>query len=233
MDAHRVPLAVAFARSVNPYMTGYNCLYSHKLVEQGEPYAEGRGRRFGTVRTIRRRAGRTDGGGGAYTAVSGRCRTIADAARGLDRAEAARRGDRHHRARPDARHELITGAVLALAVAGWAVALRACCSARLAVNTDHIRRWLQAIVGLAGATIRTGGALLAVIAKRASPRTDVSSFVHGPADEPGANGRRATAVLAASLAPDSFVVRTPADENRVLIHRLAPAQRTPDPLWLA
>ncbi len=131
------------------------------------------------------------------------------------------------------RHELITGAVLALAVAGWAVALRACCSARLAVNTDHIRRWLQAIVGLAGATIRTGGALLAVIAKRASPRTDVSSFVHGPADEPGANGRRATAVLAASLAPDSFVVRTPADENRVLIHRLAPTQRTPDPLWLA
>ncbi len=130
-------------------------------------------------------------------------------------------------------NELITGAVLALALSGWALALRACCGARLAVGPDHIRPWLRAIVGLTGATIRTGGALLAAIFRRASPRTDVSTFVHGPASEPRANARRATAVLTASLAPDSFVVRTPADENRVLIHRLAPARRTPDPLWLA
>ncbi len=130
------------------------------------------------------------------------------------------------------KNELATGGLLAIAVAGWVLALRASCSARLAVGTDHIRPWLRAIVGLTGATVRTGGALLAAIAGRASPRTDVSLFVHGSANEPRANARRATAVLAASLAPDSFVVRTPADENRVLIHRLAAARRRPDPLWM-
>lgn len=130
-------------------------------------------------------------------------------------------------------NELLTGVVLAVAIAGWALALRACCGAQLAVGTDHVRPWLRTIAGLPGATVGTGGALLAAIVGRASPRTEESAFIHGSADEPRANARRATAVLIASLAPDSFVVRTPAGEDHVLIHRLARARRAPDALWLA
>ena len=129
-------------------------------------------------------------------------------------------------------NELVTGGLLAVVAAGWALALRASCGARFTVSAAHLRPWLRSLGAIPGAIMRTGWALLAVIAGRASPRTEVSLFIHGPADEPQTNARRATAVLAASLAPDSFVVRTLAGKDRVLIHRLTPAQRAPDPLWL-
>ncbi|MBV8972858.1 MAG: Na+/H+ antiporter subunit E [Sphingomonadaceae bacterium] len=127
--------------------------------------------------------------------------------------------------------ELWTGGGLALAVAGWTIAARACHARMLGIGADHLRPWLLALAGLPWATLRTAGVLVAALFGRQGPGATVSPFVHGPADAAGDNGRRATAVLAASLAPDSFVVRTPQGEDKVLVHRLV-AGNAPDPRWL-
>ncbi len=120
--------------------------------------------------------------------------------------------------------ELATGAGVAVAAAGWTLAARAGHGRWLAVGADHLAPWGRALAELPWATLRTAGALVAALFGRA-PQSEAAPFVHGPADAAADNGRRATAVLAASLAPDSFVVRTPQGEDRALIHRIVPATK--------
>ncbi len=131
------------------------------------------------------------------------------------------------------RSEVWTGAVLALAMVGWRLVLHAGDTRRLAAGRDHLAPWGRALASLPWATMRTGGALIAALFGHSPQPSTTTAFVHGPADAPADNGRRATAVLAASLAPDSFVVRTPEGEDRALIHSIVPARRKPDPRWLA
>ena len=103
---------------------------------------------------------------------------------------------------------------------------------RFRLGTDHPYRYLRAIAELPLATARTGGALIAAIGGRIPPGTERVTFIHGSADDPRNNGRRATAVFAASLAPDSFVVRTPQHENLALIHHIVLKRTPPDSQWL-
>jgi hypothetical protein len=56
-------------------------------------------------------------------------------------------------------------------------------------------------------------------------------FRTGGIDDPAARTRRAIAVLAASLAPDRFVVRAAALEGRVILHDISDNSR-PDSEWL-
>ena len=130
------------------------------------------------------------------------------------------------------KHEAVTGAVLAVATACFALILQRCGSRRFHFGVEHLRPLVRAIAAVPLATARTAGALLAAVAGRAPPGLTAASFARGCADDAGTNARRATAVLAASLAPDSFVVRLARDSDVALVHRIVPAVGRPDPGWL-
>ncbi|MBV9841935.1 MAG: hypothetical protein JOY99_10500 [Sphingomonadaceae bacterium] len=130
-----------------------------------------------------------------------------------------------------------TEAATALILAGLLVAWCFTDAARVRAVAEwgeHLRRWWSAIVHLAPAVLHTGAKLV-----RAAVRGDVRGralvipFVHGPQDDPSDGARRATAVLAASLAPDSFVVRLPPGRDKAVLHAIVAPPELPDPRWLA
>lgn len=129
--------------------------------------------------------------------------------------------------------EAATGAVLASLAVLWAGAVRGHAWRRLAFSRGHVRPWLRTLAGLVPATVRTGMALARVAALGGSPAKSIQHrFVRGEEDAPRDRGRRATALLAASLAPDSFVLRAEPSRDVVTLHAIVPAADDPDPHWL-
>lgn len=124
-------------------------------------------------------------------------------------------------------------ALLALASAAWAVRVGREPARGFAFSRAHLRPWARTVAGLPGKVARTGVALGRVVIAGGSPgRALTTPFCAGAADDPADRARRATAVLAASLAPDSFVVRA----NRGTTAHIHVITRDPppsDPDWLA
>ncbi|HEX5314655.1 MAG TPA: hypothetical protein VFX38_07120, partial [Gammaproteobacteria bacterium] len=117
------------------------------------------------------------------------------------------------------RHELITSAALASGAVAWAYAILRCSSRRYAMTPAHAVAWLKAIRGLVPAIARTLIVLLKAAVLGGSPgRALELAFLRGPEDEPEDRARRAAAVLIASLAPDTYVVRAPHQRDCVLVH---------------
>jgi hypothetical protein len=130
------------------------------------------------------------------------------------------------------RHELATAAVLASAVTLWTFLIRRCAPRRFALSWKHLFVWLHAIGAVAPATLRVGAVLARAALLGGSPgRTASAGFLRGAEDDERDRARRATAVLAASLAPDSFVVRAQPRHDDVLLHTLLPP-RPRDTRWL-
>ncbi|TGE02309.1 hypothetical protein [Methylobacterium nonmethylotrophicum] len=136
-------------------------------------------------------------------------------------------------------HEAATGAVVAGLLAAWDWRIRARAERRFAVSRAHLAPWGRALAGLVPATLRTGVALARAIPEgghsgsRHPGHAHRRPFRRGPEDEPGERGRRAGAVLLASLAPDSFVLRADPGRDEVLIHALGRESPPADPRWLA
>jgi hypothetical protein len=90
------------------------------------------------------------------------------------------------------------------------------------------RLWLAAVPGLSGALMRdaalVGAALLRALGggEMSHGRFMQAPLADRPAD-PVARGRRAFAILAGSLAPNSYVVALSRPEARITMHRLAGA----------
>lgn len=128
--------------------------------------------------------------------------------------------------------EIGTGLMLAAMLAAWSVPdLSGTGPSRNKVR--HLRRWGRMLAQLPGATARTAVVLARVAVLGGSPgRAWTLPFVHGPTRDRDAAARRATAVLAASFAPDSFVVRLPPGRDQALVHAITPLPHTPDPRWL-
>lgn len=129
-------------------------------------------------------------------------------------------------------HELAAATVLASAATLWTFLIRRCAPRRFALSWRHAFVWAHAIGAAAPATWRVLGVLARVALLGGSPgRESVARFLRGAEDDPHDRARRAHAVLAASLAPDSFVVRAQPLHEHVLAHTvLAPRPR--DPRWL-
>lgn len=130
-------------------------------------------------------------------------------------------------------HELATAAVLAGGATLWTFLIRRCAPRRFAFSWRHLFAWLQAIGSAAPATLRVLAVLARVAMFGGSPgREDTGPFMRGAEGDPHERARRANAVLTASLAPDSFVVRARPRHDQVLIHTLLPP-RPRDARWLA
>lgn len=129
-------------------------------------------------------------------------------------------------------HELGVAAALACGATAWTWAIRSCAPRHFVFSWRHLHVWLCAIGAAAPATWRIFGVLARVAVFGGSPgREDIARFMRGAEGDPHERARRASAVLAASLAPDSFVVRAEPGHDEVLIHTLLPP-RARDPRWL-
>lgn len=129
-------------------------------------------------------------------------------------------------------HELAVAAVLACGATAWTRVIRRCAPWHFTLSWRHLSVWLRAIVSAVPATLRISGVLARVALFGGSPgRASAACFMRGAEDDPHDRARRASAVLTASLAPDSFVVRAEPGHDEVLIHTLLPP-RARDPRWL-
>ena len=101
---------------------------------------------------------------------------------------------------------------------------------------------LLALVGLPGAILRVGLRLSTALVRDVQGHTVEQPFHRGrlddinrrPTDKPNPDvARRAIVVLATSLAPDSYVLRLPVDEETILIHAITRQSSGTDPRWPA
>ncbi|HET7570248.1 MAG TPA: hypothetical protein VFK96_06645 [Gammaproteobacteria bacterium] len=130
-------------------------------------------------------------------------------------------------------HELGTSAGLAVGAVTWSFMIVHCSPRRFAMTPAHAVAWLKAIGSLVPSLGRTLMLFARIAVLGGSPgRALELPFVRGADDDPEACARRASALLIASLAPDSFAVRAPPDKDRVLIHTILQTDATRDPRWL-
>ncbi|HET7307575.1 MAG TPA: hypothetical protein VFK24_07155 [Gammaproteobacteria bacterium] len=130
-------------------------------------------------------------------------------------------------------HELATSAALACGAVAWAWTILHCSPRRFKMTFAHVTAWLKAIGGLVPASARTFMVLVRIAALGGSPgRAPELPFLRGAEETPEESARRAAAVLIASLAPDSFVVRAPPEKDRVLMHTIVHKDPARDPRWL-
>lgn len=116
--------------------------------------------------------------------------------------------------------------------AGWYALTQRCAAQRFVFSREHLRPWWRAVAGLPAATLRTAGALLRAATTGAAADIAVEpAFAAGAAADPRDAARRASAFLAASLSPDSFVVDARPGRATALVHALVPPAPS-DPRWL-
>jgi hypothetical protein len=130
-------------------------------------------------------------------------------------------------------HELATAAVLASGATAWALAITHCSACRFAFTRAQAIAWAKAIRALVPALLRTSVVLAKAAVLGSSPGRAIESvFLRGAEGDPDDRARRASAVLIASFAPDSFVVRAPVNEDRVLMHTILQSDAPRDSRWL-
>lgn len=128
--------------------------------------------------------------------------------------------------------EIVAAIGLGGGATGWYALARRCSPRRFVFSNDHVRPWLRAVGALAPATVRTAGVLLRVAITGGAPGKAVEqAFSTGPDAGPRDRARRASAVLAASLSPESFVVRAEVGRSEALVHAITPMPLR-DPRWL-
>ena len=130
--------------------------------------------------------------------------------------------------------ELIAGLVAVTVTAGLLVALRH--EPRRSVRArPPVRIVLHSTVAVFADAWHVGRVLLRAILRR--PDGQAGQVVRQPfrqgGDDAREAGRRGIVVLAASLAPNGYVLHIPNKENALVLHRLAPAPATGDREWPA
>ena len=131
--------------------------------------------------------------------------------------------------------EVATGAVLAILLATWVRLAAGVYRRPFAFSAAHARVWARACGEVPGQTLITAGALAATILRGGENRgrADERPFRLGPANDPQERARRASAVLAASLAPASYVVDAGPDRDVALLHGIGRTPAPKDAEWLA
>lgn len=129
--------------------------------------------------------------------------------------------------------ELGAAALCGLCAAFWSSSLNRAAFIQFRFERGTLAAAIRAIAGLPAATVRVAVALFRVLVTRKTAKTWFAQtvgepFIHGLRLNPADAGRRATAILARSLAPDSFIVRTPEGREEIEVHNLlgAPAMKS-------
>ena len=127
--------------------------------------------------------------------------------------------------------EVVAGVLLGgLGVAWHAVVCR--CSRHSFTFERHAGlEVVQAVSGLPGAILRVGSRLATALVRNTEGHTIEQPFHRGRLDDTRDRGRRAIVVLAISLAPDSYVLRLPVDEETIVIHAFTLGSPGTDPRW--
>lgn len=132
--------------------------------------------------------------------------------------------------------ELTAAALCGLTAAFWSAALNYSAPIHFRFPRGTLAAVLRAAGGLFGGTVRVAIALGRVMVwKTASPQlaeTIREPFTHGRRLNPADAGRRATAIMARSLAPNSFVIRIPTCRAKAKVHNLLGSSLKKNSLWL-
>jgi hypothetical protein len=129
-------------------------------------------------------------------------------------------------------HETIGGLPAALAAAAFAVALQRRGERRFGLRAPWGRLIAAVLVALPIDCGRVGGVLLRTLWRRPAGPLGArlaQAFVPGGKDAPSA-GRRAIVALAASVAPNRYVLGCERS-GQLVLHELAPAPAPRDPMW--
>ncbi len=129
--------------------------------------------------------------------------------------------------------EVVAGVVLGGLGVVWHAAVCRCSRHAFTFERHAGVAVLQAIGGLPGAIVRVGARLGLAIVRDLEGRIVEQPFHRGRLDDRRDVARRATVVLATSLAPDSYVLRLPIDEETIMIHSLTGRSPGSDPRWAA
>ena len=127
--------------------------------------------------------------------------------------------------------EIVAGAVCAAAAVIWWVGTHRASDHRFAFDAGSWAAVGRACRNLPWAVLSVGAVLLRALVRPEAGEVAHWFFAHGRRTDPGDGGRRAIGVLAASLAPDSFVLRTPAERDEIVVHTLVPGEPPKDPRW--
>ena len=127
--------------------------------------------------------------------------------------------------------EVVAAVLLGGLGAGWHFAVLHDGARRFHFDRPALRAIGSALLGLPGATLRVGARLAAGLLHRAEGRRVEQPFHRGTADSAEDRGRRAVVVLATSLAPDSYALRLPLDEDTITFHVLTGSSPGGDPQW--
>lgn len=129
---------------------------------------------------------------------------------------------------------LIAAAVMSAVTLASALAIRHVADRPVAFSRAHVAPWLRALAKLPGDTLRIGVCLTRAALAGGSPGRGVTTPFHfGTIEDADSRGRRATAVLAGSLTPDTFIVHIAPGRGDAITHRLLGPPDSARPEWLA
>ena len=129
--------------------------------------------------------------------------------------------------------EVVAGVVLGGLGVAWHAAVCRCSRHSFTFERYAGVAVVQAIGGVPGAILRVGARLGSALLRDVEGHTVEQPFHRGRLDDPRDVSRRATVVLATSLAPDSYVLRLPVDEDTIVIHGITSRSPGTDPRWPA
>ena len=129
--------------------------------------------------------------------------------------------------------EMLVAVLLGGFGAAWHAALLRCDARNFAFERRALGEIGRAIAALPGATLRVGARLVEALVHGAAGRQVDVPFAIGRQDVPAEAGRRALVVLATSFAPDSYVLRIPANEGELDCHALTARAPGGDRRWPA
>lgn len=127
--------------------------------------------------------------------------------------------------------EVVAGALCAASAVLWWVATRRTSAHTFAFGPGCWAAAWRALRGLPGATLSVATMVLRTRAGGQVGEVTSCFFDNGRRTDPSDGGRRAIGVLAASLAPDSFVLRTPVERDEIIIHAVVAREPPKDPRW--
>ena len=128
--------------------------------------------------------------------------------------------------------EVVAGSLCAAMAVLWWEATRRVSTHSFAFEAASWAAVGRACRSLPGATLSVALALLRSVVSRDGGEVAHWFFAHGQRTAPLDSGRRAVGVLAASLTPDSFVLRTPVMRDEIVVHALPRGGEPPvDPRW--
>lgn len=127
--------------------------------------------------------------------------------------------------------ELATAVICGLVAGLWSAALRRVASVRLRFERGAIGAAGRALAGVPMAATKVAARLVRASIVGAAGEVVTQPFFHGRRDDHRDAGRRAVAILARSLAPDSFVLRAPEQQDEIVIHTLVETAGGEDARW--